>query len=62
MRGKDMPGKFLGAVSAIIEREGKLLMLQRSSSIDHGAAEWECVSGSLRTSANFPKALGAHVR
>jgi hypothetical protein len=62
MKGKDMPGKFLVAVSAIIEREGKILMLQRSPCIDHGAGEWEFVSGSLSTPATFPKASGAHVR
>ncbi|GAC1565839.1 MAG: hypothetical protein NVS3B14_04940 [Ktedonobacteraceae bacterium] len=61
MKGKDMPGKFLVAVSAIIERVGKILMLQKSPFIDHGAGEWKFVSGSVRTPANFPKASGAHV-
>jgi 8-oxo-dGTP pyrophosphatase MutT (NUDIX family) len=61
-KGKDVPGKFLVAVSAIIEREGKILMLQRSPFIDHGAGEWEFVSGSVSTPATFPKASGAYVR
>ncbi len=53
-----MPGKFLVAVPAIIKREGKIRMLQRSPFIDHGAGEQEFV----RTLANFPTASGAHVR
>jgi hypothetical protein len=62
MKGKDMPGTFLVMVSAIIEHEGKILLLQRSLFIDHGVGEWEGVSGSARTPANLPKVSGAHVR
>jgi 8-oxo-dGTP diphosphatase len=40
-----MASKFLVAVSVVIERDGLVLVLRRSSWKDHAPGEWEPVSG-----------------
>jgi len=62
MKGKDMPGKFLVAVSAIIEREGKILVLQRSPFINHGAGEWEFVSGRVEPGESAEEAIKREIQ
>ncbi len=44
-----MAGLFLVGVSALIERDNHILLLRRSLSKDHGAGEWEPVSGRVET-------------
>jgi len=42
-----MPGKFYVAVAAFMEKNGKLLILKRSSHHDYDPGKWETVSGRL---------------
>src|SRR5688500_18052709 len=49
IRSSVMPGKFLVGVSAVIERNDNVLLLKRSGSKDHGAGEWEPVSGRVES-------------
>jgi 8-oxo-dGTP diphosphatase len=52
-----MPGKFLVGVSAIIERDTAILLLQRSATKDHGAGEWEFVSGRVESGESALEAV-----
>lgn len=42
-----MPAKFLVGVSILLEHSGKILLLHRAETKDHGAGEWEPISGRM---------------
>lgn len=52
-----MPGKFLVGISALIERDNTILLLKRASTKDHGAEEWEPVSGRVESGESAPEAV-----
>lgn len=57
-----MPGRFLVAVSALIERDGAVLLLRRGVHRDQGPGEWEPVSGRLEAGETPENALSREVR
>ncbi len=52
-----MAGTFLVGVSALIERDNRILLLRRSALKDHGANEWEPVSGRVESGESAAEAV-----
>lgn len=55
-------GRFLGGIAAVIwDRDGRYLLLRRSSRKDYGAGEWECVTGRVDQGESYTQALHREV-
>ena len=52
-----MSASFAVAVSALIEHQGQVLLLHRSGARDHGAGEWEPVSGRIEAGESPEEAV-----
>ena len=52
-------GRFLGGIMALVREleNGRYLLLQRASSKDVGAGNWECVTGRVDQGESFEEAL-----
>ncbi len=56
-----MPGTFHVAVEALIEKDGKLLVTKRADDRDHGAGEWETITGRVEQGESFEDAVHREV-
>lgn len=57
-----MPAKFLVGVSVLLEHAGKVLLLHRAGSKDHGAGEWEPISGRMEQGETAEQAAVREVK
>ncbi|WP_420645246.1 NUDIX domain-containing protein [Candidatus Leptofilum sp.] len=57
-------GRFLGGIMALVREleNGRYLLLQRTSSKDVGAGNWECVTGRVDQGEGFEAALYREVQ
>jgi mutator protein MutT len=56
-----MPGTFQVAVEALIEKDEKLLITRRADDRDHGAGEWETITGRVEQGEAFEDAVHREV-
>ena len=56
-----MSASFAVAVSALVEHQGRILLLHRSAARDHGAGEWEPVSGRIEAGESAEEAVLSEV-
>lgn len=57
-----MPGIFRVAVGAVIEKNGKILLVRRSAERDHAPNEWEDINGRVEPGETFEAALKREVK
>lgn len=57
-----MPGTFHCAAEAIVEKDGLILIAQRSYELDHMPGEWETLSGRVEQGESFEDAAKREVR
>lgn len=55
------PGLFHVVVEAIIEKDGKILLMKRSPERDHAPNEWETLSGRMQQGESFEEAVHREV-
>lgn len=55
-------GLFHVAIEAIIEKEGRILITQRSYDRDHAPGEWETLTGRVEAGESFEEAVKREVK
>jgi len=57
-----MPGLFHCAAEAIVEKDGLILIAQRSLEVDHSPGEWETLTGRVEPGESFADAAKREVK
>jgi 8-oxo-dGTP diphosphatase len=57
-----MPGMFNCAAEAVIEKEGMILLAQRSHESSHAAGKWETITGRVEQGESFEEAVLREVK
>jgi 8-oxo-dGTP diphosphatase len=57
-----MPGTFHCAAEAIVEKDGLILIAQRSHELDHSPGEWETLTGRVEAGESFGDAAKREVK